>query len=210
MIHFFETFPFDFAKGILAGALLGLPAGPAGLLVLRTWVLGGTRKGYAAVGGMALADGVAAGVTAWGLGLAAPSLSSHLGAVHLTVGLVLCLSGLGFLYFEKDEKDLGHWTAWPILIFWPTGLVLTNPGTWAAYGALFLGMNRGSTLKMGSVATGIGAFVGVLTAWIVLGGFITRWKKVFSTVDESRLTYWSDTLVGGLMFVFGFVLLLGG
>ncbi|MBL0057876.1 MAG: hypothetical protein IPP35_01860 [Elusimicrobia bacterium] len=210
MTQLLGSFFFDFAKGILAGSLLSLPAGPAGLLVLRTWLLRGARKGFAAVLGMAVADGGAAGITAWGLGLAAPSLRAHLGAVHLTVGLVLCLSGLGFLYFEKDEKNLGHWTAWPILIFWPAGLVLTNPGTWAAYGALFLGMNRGSTLQMGMAATGTGAFVGVIGAWIVLGGFINRWKKVLTSVDESQLTYWSDTLVGGLMFVFGFVLLLGG
>ncbi len=63
----------SFVKGVFAGILFALPAGPAGILVLRYWLGFGLRRGILSTGGMALADGLIASSVAWGAQLATPA-----------------------------------------------------------------------------------------------------------------------------------------
>lgn len=194
----------SFVKGFFAGILFALPAGPAGILVLRYWLGFGMRRGILSTGGMALADGLIASSAAWGAQMATPALRYSSDFFRLVAGLLLIATGIGFLFFEKDEKRLRR-RANPLWSFlWPAGLVVTNPGLWIAYGSLFLTMNIRTPTILHAAVTGVGTTAGVLLLWFVLGSIIIRQRNSL-TFSEVKFTLWADRVTGYLLILFGVV-----
>lgn len=192
-----------FTKGAFAGMLFGLPAGPAGLLVLHAWLTKEKRRRWASTVGMAFADGLVAAVSFYGLSSLPPVWRDSLQVLRPIAGALLIATGVGFLFFEKDEKQFGGEGSLIMEFLWPAGLVFTNPGLWAAYAALLLAL--GSFSVSGGIhagVTGLGAFSGVVLVWAILGPWVGRWKNK-AVVQEHRLTQWADRVTGGLLVVFG-------
>lgn len=184
--------------------LFGLPAGPAGLLVLNAWLTKEKRRCWAATGGMALADGFVAAVAFFGLSSLPPVWRDSMQILRPVAGAVLIATGIGFLFFEKDEKHFGGEGSALTGFLWPLGLVLTNPGLWAAYAALLLALGGPSTTGWKEAsATGVGACAGVLLVWGILGPRVRRWKNN-SAFEAQRLTQWADRVTGVLLVGFGF------
>lgn len=192
----------SFLKGFCAGLVFALPAGPAGILVLRSWIGFGAKRGLLSTLGMAFADGVVAASAAWGLHVASPVFRHSSGFLRLAAGILLIATGIGFLFFEKDEKQIER-SGNPVWAFlWPAGLVFTNPGLWAAYSSLLLAMNTQTPKSIYAIITGMGASVGVVILWIGLGTAITLRKRSF-VFDEARFTRGSDRITGYLLVAMG-------
>ncbi|MBL8022747.1 MAG: LysE family transporter [Elusimicrobia bacterium] len=194
----------SFVKGCCAGLLFSLPAGPAGILVLRSWIRHGQRGGLLATAGMAFAEGLVAGVAAWGLHVASPALRDTSGFLHGVAGVLLVVTGIGFLFFEKDEKRLGHGERPTWRFIWPAGLVLTNPGLWAAYGSLLLAMKTRTPTMTEALATGAGAGFGVILFWGALGSSVQHWKRK-KKFNEAHVTLVADRATGYLLIALGLV-----
>lgn len=189
-------------KAVFAGLVFGLPAGPAGLVVLRAWLMKERAGRWGATLGMAAADGLVAATSLWGLIVLPPLWRDAFQALRPVAGAVLIGTGLGFLFFEKDEKNPGRGRGFWSSAFWPAGLVLTNPGIWAAYTAFLLALGAAPKSSGGALLAGSGAAIGVCLLWNALGSLILNWRRR-GAVEEEVIVLWSDRTAGLVLIGFG-------
>jgi len=198
-----------FARTFVIGIAVAAPVGAMGVLCIQRTLESGWRSGMATGLGIATADGIYAGVAAFGVSALAASLVAWQVPLRIVGGVVLVALGVraalqppsaGFAAapLELDGRQAAR------LYSSAVGLTLTNPMTIMAFGAIF------ASAGLGSQPTPASAVVATLG---VAAGSLSWWTALVSAVALTRHQVKPRTLVtlnrvsGAVIVVFGLVAL---
>lgn len=159
-------------KGLLIGLVVAAPVGAIGVLCIQRTLSGGARAGYATGLGVATADGLYAGVAAFGLTMLTSALVGLQTPLRLLGGLALLYLGWrAFTTTPSTCAEETHRAAAPSLYASALLLTLANPLTIMAFGAVFasggLALGAGDGWVPAAVLT-LGVFLGSLGWWLAL------------------------------------------
>ena len=193
-----------FARMFVIGIAVAAPVGAMGVLCIHRTLAGGWSRGMATGLGIATADGIYAGLAAFGVSAIAASLVAWQTPLRLVGGLILIVLGIrAALAAPIDPEDRSRPTA-------PSnpgrayasavGLTLTNPTTIMAFGAIFAsaGLAAQPTPASAAIAT-LGVFLGSLCWWTFLATTVTYAR---SRIDERWLRS-VNRVSGGIVAGFG-------
>lgn len=190
-----------FLEGFLSGLLISMPMGAIGMLCLRYILVQGRASGLAAGFGIALADGVAALISALGLSIVTNFINEHENIIRL-IGSIL-LIGFGFYLLRSHKKTATKETEKGLLHIFTILFVITftNPLTLLSFTGIFasLGLEETENHLLASLILSFAVFLGSMSWWILLIG-ITE----FFNVDEKQ-TEIVNKIAGSLLLLMGIV-----
>jgi len=168
------------AKGLAIGFAIAAPVGPIGVLCIRRTFAEGRVAGFVTGLGAATADAFYGAVAGFGLTAISGFLLGYQGALRFAGGLFLCALGLKTFLMKPaaagapmQGKGLAGAYATTVV------LTLTNPATILSFVAVFagagLGQARYGTGEALAIVTGV--FVGSAAWWLLLSGFVERWRR---------------------------------
>jgi len=191
--------------GIILGFCIAAPIGPIAILCIRRTLACGWRSGLATGLGAATADGIYAGVAAFGLTVITGLLTGHIVLVRAAGGAFLMYLGVRtFLSTPPDNPGTaGEGTLlqdYGTTVF----LTLTNPMTIISFAGVF------AALGIGAVPGGdylavlmvLGVIAGSLAWWVLLVGG----TSVFGSRCNRRVLGLVNRIAGVLIFLFGIAL----
>jgi putative LysE/RhtB family amino acid efflux pump len=164
-----------FLKAVLAGFTIAAPIGSLGIICIRRTLTAGFLAGLISGLGVALADGIYAAITAFGLGAAAEYMDEIRRPLLLFSGLlVICLGCIAFKGRDNlDQKEklnaMSGIRSFSVTFF----LTLSHPVNVVAYTAMFGSLNLAADNDGALAATIIcGVFSGSFLWWIILCGTV--------------------------------------
>jgi threonine/homoserine/homoserine lactone efflux protein len=187
--------------GISLGFCIAAPIGPIAILCIRRTLACGWRSGIATGLGAATADGIYAGVAAFGLTVVTGLLTGHMFVVSAAGGALLV--GLGVRIFLSAPPDnpgtAGKGTLlqdYATTVF----LTLTNPMTLISFAGVF------AALGIGGLSGGIPAVLMVLgitagsVAWWIL---LVSGTSVLGSRCDLRVLSLVNRVAGVMIVLFG-------
>jgi len=191
--------------GIILGFCIAAPIGPIAILCIRRTLACGWRSGLATGLGAATADGIYAGVAAFGLTVITGLLTGHILLVRAAGGAFLMYLGVRtFLSAPPDNPG----TAWEGTLLQDYGttviLTLTNPMTIISFAGVFaaLGIGAVSGGDYSAVLMVLGVITGSLAWWVLLVGG----TSVLGSRCNRRVLGLVNRNAGILIFLFGIAL----
>ena len=197
-----------FIKGFIIGFSIAAPVGPIGILCIQRTLARGNVQGLVTGLGAATADAIYGFIAAFGLTFISNFLVEQSLWFRLIGGLFLCYLGIkAFLSKPQNQvlavKNHNTLSSYGTTFF----LTLTNPMTILSFGAMFAGfglLNEGVSYSVSTLMV-LGVFLGSGLWWLVLSGGVSFLRSRFNI---SLLT-WVNKLSGGIIIIFGIVILLG-
>ena len=198
--------PALYLRTFLIGLAVAAPVGAMGVLCIQRTLSRGRAAGLATGFGIATADGIYAGIAAFGIAAVSSALVSWQTPMRLVGGAVLVYLGVTAMLArpraaeDKECRDVGAGLASTYAS--SVGLTLTNPMTIMAFGAVFAsaGLVAQPGVTSAAVATA-GVASGSLTWWLVL---VTGTSAARAAAGD-RLLGMVARLSGGVIAVFGIV-----
>jgi putative LysE/RhtB family amino acid efflux pump len=198
-----------FARTFVVGVAIAAPVGAMGVLCIQRTLARGWLAGFATGLGIATADGVYAGVAAFGVAAVSQTLLAYQAPLRIGGGLVLVWLGTRAIMSPPTRNaatapDSAKLSA---LYFSAVGLTLTNPLTIMAFAAIFAGAGLVAQpgLSTAAVAT-LGVASGSLAWWITLS---TGTALARHGAGDSLLL-WVNRVSGGVIAAFGVVAIVAG
>lgn len=179
-----------FFKGILAGLLLGFPAGPIGAIAIRTMLAKGSRHSIFMGLGCGLVDIIYCIMIGLGTKYASIFFASFEFWINAFGGIVLVAIGIR-IFFTKpltNTNDVpsvkGYFGSLALSFI----LALMSPATFLSFTAVFTGLDLGfNTLKsLAALNTTFGVVIGGAVWWVILGFSIKYFK---TRINSSPLKY---------------------
>ncbi len=169
----FESLPL-FGRTLLIGVAVAAPLGAMGVLCIQRTLASGWGVGMLTGLGIASADGLYAGVAAFGVSALAATLVAWQTPLRLVGGAVLIV--LGIRAALQPPTDLSATESVAVGARGAIGqyssalaLTLANPTTIMAFGAIFAGAGLGGQPTPGSALTAtLGVALGSLAWWTLL------------------------------------------
>ena len=170
-----------YLRGLLIGFAVAFALGPVGLLVIRRTIERGWVHGFVSGVGVATADGLYAGVAAFGLTAlmsVLTGLDRILGIMGGAVLVLMAVRGLratlraGTAETAVDPEASGPRVA--LIGAWGTmvGLTLTNPATILSFTALFASLGAGTGGSAGAALVTAGVASGSAGWWLLLTSIV--------------------------------------
>ncbi len=214
-----------FVKGLIVGFLIAAPVGPVAVMCIHRTLAHGRVAGIVCGLGATIADTIFGAVAALGFGFVANILMAHHAWLRIGGGILLVLLGLKLAFArhltaaaEKQEAEeergerlqprpsdsriefhIGNFIA-------AFAIMITNPITLVSFAAIFAAIDIahiGEDARWGASLVA-GVFLGAALWWsslvLVSGGLRHR-------IDAGAIL-WINRISGGLICVFGLVLLL--
>lgn len=191
------------ARTFVIGIAVAAPVGAMGVLCIQRTLARGFSAGLATGLGIATADGLYAGVAAFGLAAVSQSLVTLQSPLRIVGGLVLVWLGWRAMVTPPTPASLAETPprgGAPGLYSSAVGLTLTNPMTVMAFGAVFAsaGLVAQPTLASAGVAT-LGVALGSLSWWLVLSATVAIMRHAVS----ERTMLWVGRVSGAVIVLFG-------
>jgi threonine/homoserine/homoserine lactone efflux protein len=186
-----------FAKGLAAGALIALPAGPIGIICLRRMLAQGPLVGIASGFGSATADIIYSTIAIVGLSMVSSFLMHHFILFRVISSIFLCTLGIKII-FSKPPRPRATWTGGIAEAYLSTFfLTLTNPLLILSFAALFALFNiRYEMTTIYSLFVLIsGVFIGSSLWWFVLGGLTSFMKLKINPQTIQKINVISGILI---------------
>jgi len=168
------------AKGLAIGFAIAAPVGPIGVLCIRRTFAEGRVAGFVTGLGAATADGFYGAVAGFGLTAVSSLLLGYQDVLRLVGGVFLCALGLKTFLARPaaagarmQGKGLAQAYATTVV------LTLTNPATILSFIAVFAGAGLGQQGAgvVEALVLVIGVFLGSAAWWLLLSGFVERWRR---------------------------------
>jgi putative LysE/RhtB family amino acid efflux pump len=199
-----------FARTFVIGILVAAPVGAMGVLCIQRTLERGWRSGMATGAGIATADGIYAGLAAFGVAAVSARLVAWQTPLQLVGGVALVYLGVVSMRSRPPQCDIESGVAPPALdrrgaaalYGAAVGLTLTNPMTIMAFGAVFA--SAGLVAQPGATSAALataGVAAGSLAWWLTLvtGVFVAR------RAVGPRLVAVVRRVSGGAIVAFGIV-----
>ncbi|WP_292368926.1 LysE family translocator [Methanoregula sp. UBA64] len=188
--------------GIIFGFCIAAPVGPIAILCIRRTLACGWRSGIATGLGAATADGVYAGVAAFGLTVVTGLLTGHMTIVSAVGGALLV--GLGVRIFLSAPPDTpGTAGECTLLQDYATTvfLTLTNPMTLISFAGVFAALGIGGLSGGGvpAMLMVLGITAGSIAWWILL----VSGTSVLGSRCDSRVLGLVNRVAGVIIVLFG-------
>jgi putative LysE/RhtB family amino acid efflux pump len=197
------------ARTFVIGVAVAAPVGAMGVLCIQRTLARGWRAGVATGLGIATADGIYAGLAAFGVAAVAATIVAYQAPLRIGGGLVLMWLGVRALRSPPTSEtvtapDSAKLSA---LYFGAVGLTLTNPLTIMAFAAIFAGAGLVAQpgLSTAAVAT-LGVASGSLAWWIAL----STGTALARHAAGERTLLWVNRVSGGVIAAFGVVAIVAG
>jgi len=195
-----------FARTFLIGLAVAAPVGAMGVLCIQRTLSRGLGAGLATGLGIATADGLYAGLAAFGIAAVSQTLVAWQTPLRVLGGAVLVYLGVRTLLSSRETcgapaiADTAR--SWPGLYGSAVALTLTNPMTVMAFGAIFASVGLGATPDAASAAVATaGVALGSLSWWIA----VTVGVSVARKAAGERLVRVVNRASGALVTVFGLI-----
>ena len=167
-------------KGLVIGFAIAAPVGPIGVLCIRRTFAEGRAAGLATGLGAATADAFYGAVAALGLTAVSGLLLGYQSELRLFGGLFLCALGLQ-TFQARPSSTPGRLQGRGLAQSYATSVVLTltNPATILSFIAVFAGAGLGQQAygAPDAAALVLGVFAGSAAWWLMLTGFVERWRR---------------------------------
>jgi threonine/homoserine/homoserine lactone efflux protein len=167
-------------KGLAIGFAIAAPVGPIGVLCIRRTFAEGRVAGFVTGLGAATADAFYGAVAGFGLTAISGFLLGYQDVLRFAGGLFLCALGLK-TFLMRPAAASARMQGKGLVEAYATTVVLTltNPATILSFIAVFagagLGQQRHGTGEALAIVTGV--FVGSAAWWLLLSGFVERWRR---------------------------------
>ena len=166
------------AKGLAIGFAIAAPVGPIGVLVIRRTFADGRLAGLATGLGAATADAFYGVVAGFGLTAISGFLLAWQQPLRLFGGLFLLVLGAR-TFFARPSSQAPRMEGRGLAQAYLTTVVLTatNPATILSFAAVFAGAGlvSGAGWREASALV-LGVFSGSAAWWLLLSGFIARYR----------------------------------
>lgn len=197
--------PSLYLRGLAIGFAVAFALGPVGLLVIRRTMEHGWAHGMVSGLGVASADGLYAGVAAFGLTAltsALVGLDRLLGIVGGAVLLVMAARGLRAALAsgpaeavadpESRARRATASTAYATMV----GLTLTNPATILSFTALFASLGAGAGGPTGAALVTAGVASGSAAWWLLLTSLVAGVRARITPAAVRRLNVLASCVIG--------------
>ncbi|NCN86214.1 LysE family transporter [archaeon] len=198
---------FLFLKGIIAGMVIGAPAGPTGILCLKQNLINRNHKGFFTGFGVATADLIYSGFALFGIGLFLDFLIHERKLIEIFGALILIFAGLYDFFFneKKIEKKItktNHSIKSYLFGFFVT---IVNPVAILSFMFAFSLMNvaNHTLTPLGSFFLILGVFIGSSLTWLLINLFVHK-KKIYI---EEKLSERIHQISGIVLILFGILFL---
>jgi threonine/homoserine/homoserine lactone efflux protein len=167
-------------KGAVIGFAIAAPVGPIGVLCIRRTFAEGRDAGLATGLGAATADALYGAVAGFGLTAVSGFLLGFQNELRLFGGLFLCALGLRTALARpagSPSRIAGRGLAQAYVT--TVALTLANPATILSFAAVFAGAGLGQQAYGAGAALAMvgGVFAGSAAWWLLLSGFVDRWRR---------------------------------
>ena len=192
-----------FARTFVIGVAVAAPVGAMGVLCIQRTLERGWRAGTATGFGIATADGIYAGLTAFGVAAVSAVLVTWQAPLRIVGGVVLLWLAWRAISTAPARcaiAERSSETALGGLYASAVGLTLTNPTTIMAFAAVFASAGLGA--QPGPAAAAIataGVASGSLTWWVALSSAIAVGRHAAG----ERTLMWVNRASGAVIGVFG-------
>lgn len=201
-------------KALVVGFVVGMPLGPVGILCIQKTLSKGRWNGFATGFGAALMDMLYAAISLFSLSFIGDFFESNRSWVMLVGGLIIIAVGM-LIFFKNPSKDFnnpqdassGHFTDSL------QGFLITlgNPGALVLMLSLFAfaGIDTSAfDIKFSMLAMVGAVFVGECSWWMLVSGFVNRFRSRFSVrglLMLNRIAGIVIALLGLFAFIKGMV-----
>ena len=199
------------ATGIAIGIGVNAPVGPVNVMCIHRAIRNGPTSAMAAGFGAWIADVIFAAAAAFGVSAIANFVEGHLPVIKVIGGAVMIAFGMKLLLAPSSTHDAPPGdTAMSLFRAGLTSLVLTvtNPAVLLGFFAIFGGL-AGIGEKPGDFGTAtlltIGVAIGSAAWWLALSLGASHARERIAENWLGRI----NTLSGGGLVIFGFVVLIG-
>jgi threonine/homoserine/homoserine lactone efflux protein len=194
-----------YVRGVAIGFAVAFALGPVGLLVIRRTIERGWTHGVASGLGVATADGLYAGVAAFGLTALTAflvGLDRILGIAGGAILVVMAVRGLRNTMaaappraVSDPEAGIGRPTR---LVAYATmiGLTLTNPATILSFGALFATLGAGTGGPTGAALVTVGVASGSAAWWLLLISIVAALRARLTPTVVRGLNVLASLVIG--------------
>lgn len=199
-----------FLRTLVIGVAVAAPVGAMGVLCIQRTIRSGFSAGIATGLGIATADGVYAGLAAFGLAAVSHALVAWQSPLRIVGGLALLWFGWRAIVAPpacEPAAEKVAATGFAGLYGSAVGLTLTNPMTIMAFGAVFAGAGLVAqpTASSAGVAT-LGVATGSLAWWLALSTGVALARH---SVSDHVLT-WIGRISGAVVVLFGLAAVAAG
>ena len=200
----------SFFKGIVAGLILGIPAGPIGAIAIRNLITKGPIHGVFMGLGCALVD-VIYGIF---IGLGSNYVSSLLFAnqfwISLFGGIVLIGIGIKIFFTPPSFAPNSAYSGrdYPSSFFMAFFLALTSPAILISFTAVFASLNLGfsTVISITALKQITGIVIGGAIWWVILGFSVRLLKRKINTRSFKNI----NKFFGFLLIIIAVFLSLNG
>jgi len=199
------------ATGILIGIGVNAPVGPTNVMCIHRAIRSGVMSAMAAGAGAFVADVLFAGMAAFGVTAAATFVEGHLPVMKVVGGAVLLAFGVKLLCAPTavSRKPRNDTTASLLRAAGASfALTVTNPAVLLGFFAIFGGL-AGIGDNPGDFGTAalltLGVAIGSAAWWLALSMGASHFRERIAEKWLARI----NTLSGGGLAIFGFLVLLG-
>ena len=198
-----------FLRTFVIGVAVAAPVGAMGVLCIQRTLAHGWRAGFATGLGIATADGIYAGLAAFGFTALSHVFVAWQSPLRIAGGLVLVYLGVRAILTPPahDAAEAADSVRFGTLYGSAVGLTLTNPMTIMAFAAIFAsaGLVAQPGPGTGAIATA-GVACGSLGWWIAL----TTGTALARHAAGDGLLVWVNRVSGGLIVAFGVIAIVAG
>ncbi len=192
-------------KGFIISILLGVPAGPVGVLTIQNTLKSGFKSGLMTGLGSAVADVVFAVVGAFGVHFISDFLVENQVYIAIFGGILLCI--LGTYSILKKPKALQATESQDLcskenVIGFTSALMIsiTNPATILAFMFAFSTFSLADNLTFFDASMLVlGVLIGAIVWWVTLAGLATKFKEKIKNKTNKIL----NVICGVIMIAFG-------
>ncbi|WP_020177697.1 LysE family transporter [Methylopila sp. M107] len=199
------------ATGMAIGVGVNAPVGPVNVMCIHRAIRKGPTSAMAAGFGAWIADVVFAAAAAFGVTAISNFVEGHLAVIKVVGGAVMIAFGMKLLLAPSSTHDApANDTALSLFRAGLTSfaLTVTNPAVLLGFAAIFGGL-AGIGEKPGDFETAaqltLGVAIGSAAWWLALSTGASRLREHLAEKWLGRI----NTLSGGGLLVFGFVVLIG-
>jgi threonine/homoserine/homoserine lactone efflux protein len=197
-----------FLRGVAIGFSIAAPVGPIGILCIHRTLSNGWLTGMLSGLGAACADMVYGGIAAFGIHAVSEFLMGQQVWIRTVGGLFLIYLGIRTIFSVPSEGEQPSSRRGLLSAFLSTFLLtFTNPMTILSFGAMFAGfglLNEGASYSVSALMV-LGVFLGSGLWWFILSGGVHLLRTRFNV----SLLKWVNKFSGGIIAVFGIIILLG-
>lgn len=198
----------SFFKGIIISIVLGVPAGPVGVMTIQNTLKNGFKSGLTTGMGSAVADIFFASVGAFGVHIISDYFVAHQDIISIVGGILLLFLGIRSILKKPEAlqtEDKNALCSKENVIGFSSALVIsiTNPATILAFLFAFTIFDVAENLNVfEAIMLVLGVLSGAIFWWVTLSAVTAKFKDKIKTKTNKLL----NIICGIIMFILAVVM----